>query len=178
MEQIIIIFSGLPGSGKTTIARWLANEIDVSLLSIDDVVEIHARQIQIRDEDFWSQMIDILMCQVDDHLNSGESVIVDSVFMGADRSLARRLARKYAIDFFAIHTFCSDEELWRARVEKRRIEYPQDDPASWEQLIHQQEDFLPWNPADALFIDTANPLEENTPKVLNYISKAGRTTPP
>ncbi|MGD2162881.1 MAG: ATP-binding protein [Anaerolineales bacterium] len=173
MKQSLIIFSGLPGTGKTTLARWLSSKLNLPLLRVDDLVDANPVDNPLRTESIWPQLVASLLEQVDKQLEQGSSVIVDSVFMGADRSLARRLARKYAINFFAIHTFCSDEELWRARVEKRWIEYPQDDPASWEQVVRQREEYLPWNPADALFVDSAQPQEENTLRVFSYIHKSG-----
>jgi predicted kinase len=72
----------------------------------------------------WAKMIAILLNRVGKQLAEGTSVIVDSVFMDEDRSAFQRLARKLAIDFFAIHTYCSDQDLWRARVEKRVRDAP------------------------------------------------------
>ena len=38
MPKTLVIFSGLPGSGKTTLAKRLARELHVPYLCIDDVV--------------------------------------------------------------------------------------------------------------------------------------------
>lgn len=80
-------------------------------------------------------MIAILLHQVEKQITEGTSVIIDSVFMDEDRSVARRITRKHAINCFAIHTYCSDQDLWRACVEKRVRDFPNDEPAT---NIHPQ----------------------------------------
>jgi phenylalanine-4-hydroxylase len=97
--------------------------------------------------------------------------------MGDDRVAIRRTARKSAIDFYALHTFCSDEDLWRSRVEQRIRDHPQDNPATWVQIIRQREDFHRWDRSHALFLDAVNSVEENKSKILEYIRDQGETKP-
>lgn len=175
MDQSLIIFSGLPGTGKSTLARWLSSEMAIPLLRIDDIAELHGDEKFADEQGFWMRMIDLLIRQVEGQINQGRSVIVDSVFMGDDRAAIRRTARKSAIDFYALHTFCSDEDLWRSRVEQRIRNHPQDNPATWEQIIRQREDFRRWDQSHALFLDAVNSFEENKSKILEYIRGQGET---
>ena len=177
MEQSLIIFSGLPGTGKSTIARWLSSELNIPLLRIDDIADLHGDEKFAYEHAFWTRRIDNLVRQVEGQINQGFSVIVDSVFMGDDRAAIRRTARKSAVDFYALHTFCSDEDLWRSRVELRLRSYPQDDPATWAQITNQRKDFRRWDPSQALFLDAVNSVEENKRKILDYIPGQGQTKP-
>jgi broad-specificity NMP kinase len=65
MDPSIIIFSGLPGTGKNTLARWLAIELNIPLLRIDDIVETYADPIPEHNGAFWSKMIAILLENVE-----------------------------------------------------------------------------------------------------------------
>jgi predicted kinase len=172
LDQSLVIISGLPGTGKTTLAIDLADKLDLPLICIDDIVETHPEPSQLLNDDFWSQMNDILIEHVNNRLKQGTSVIVDSVFMGEDRNAVRRLARHYGIDFFAVHTHCSDKALWRARVEERARRFPHDKPATWDRIIAQSHKFQPWDLDDALFVDAVDPLEDNISKVINLLEIA------
>jgi hypothetical protein len=94
---------------------------------------------------------------VEAQLKLGISVIVDSVFMGSDRSQALEIAKKHNAAFRPIHTFVSDEKIWEQRVRQRVLDFPEDEPATWERIQIQRRDFLPWKPNSALFVDAIRP---------------------
>jgi len=52
----VIIFSGPPASGKTTLARWLVSELDIPLLSKDDYKEALFDRFGIGDR-LWSRKL-------------------------------------------------------------------------------------------------------------------------
>ncbi len=92
MQTKLIIFSGLPGTGKSTLASRLARELQMPLLCIDDVVGEVPAEAGI---EFWDSKVTILFRLAEVQLDLGLSVIVDSVFMNMDRHHAQELARKY-----------------------------------------------------------------------------------
>jgi predicted kinase len=170
MKTTLVIFSGLPGTGKTTLAISAARELKIPLLRIDDVAASIPEHMRKHADPFWDEMIGILMNLVEAQLKLGISVIVDSVFMGSDRLQALEIAKKHNTAFRPIHTFVSDEKIWEQRVRQRVLDFPEDEPATWERIQIQRRDFLPWKPNSALFVDAIRLVEENHKKVTEFIT--------
>jgi predicted kinase len=163
----LVIFSGLPGTGKSTLANRLARELQWPLLRIDDVVN------NIPDNpgvEFWDSQVEVLLTLTEAQLEIGLSVVVDSVFMNTDRQHARALAQKYQAHFRPIYTHLSDEKIWEQRLTARYIELNNPAVSTWEQVQRQRTHFRNWEPDTALFIDAINSAEINYESVLGFVT--------
>jgi predicted kinase len=165
--QKLIIFSGLPGTGKSTLANRLARELQLPLLCIDDVIGEVPQNAGIA---FWDSRVAILLDLVETQLKLGLSVIADSVFMNMDRYHARELALKYQARFLPIYVFVSDEDVWKQRATTRYNEMSGKGVASWENIQHQRQRFRDWEADTALFIDSLNAVAQNYETILNFIT--------
>jgi len=161
----LVIFSGLPGTGKSTLANRLARELRWPLLRIDDVVGDVPENAGM---DFWDSQVAILLGLAEAQMELGIDVIVDSVFMNTDRHHAQAIARKHHSNFRPIHTFLSDDKIWEERLTARYIELNNPAVSTWEQVQHQRTHFRIWEPNTALFVDALNPPEQNYAKVLQF----------
>ena len=166
--QRLILFSGLPGTGKSTLANRLARELQLPLVCIDDVIGDIPENAGIP---FWDSRVAILMDVIETQLKVGLSVIADSVFMNMDRYHAQELARKYQARFLPIYVYVSDERIWKERVTRRYNEMNNKDVATWERIQHQREHFRTWEPDTALFVDTVYPVEQNYADVLRFVTQ-------
>lgn len=167
MNLTLVIVSGLPGTGKTTLSAELARRLRLPVLRIDDIA------ISVPDPagmDFWDRQIDILLNLADTQLSVGISVILDSVFMAYDRYAARDIADARNAAFRPIYTFVADEAAWQARVEARYDAFLNPDTATWPRILEQRKGFLVWPENTALFVDALQPLEENIPRVVEFVS--------
>jgi predicted kinase len=169
MPATLVIFSGLPGSGKSTLADRLARELCWPLLRIDDIAGVIPPNADYR---FWDEKISVLLTISAAQLALGVRVIVDSVFMGADRLHAQEIARKHNALFRPVFCFVSDEALWEKRVTERFDALQNSTMVTWAQIQHQRQWFAPWQPNTALFVDAVEPTEQNYPRVLEFVTNS------
>jgi predicted kinase len=163
----LVIFSGLPGTGKSTLANRLARDLRWPLLRIDDVVGDIPNNAGI---DFWDSQVAILLGLAEAQLELGIDVIVDSVFMNKDRYHAEAIAREQNALFRPIHTFMSDEQAWEERVTRRVMELNNPAVSTWEEIQHQRQHFRTWQPNTALFVDGAEPVDQNYAAMLHFVT--------
>ena len=163
----LVIFSGLPGTGKSTLADRLARELRWPLLRIDDVVGDIPENPGI---EFWDSKVAILLGLAEAQLELGIDVIVDSVFMNTDRHHAQAIAQKHEARFRPVYTFLSDDRIWEERLTARFIELDNPAVATWEQVKHQRTHFRTWEPDTALFVDALDSPEDNYAKVLQFVT--------
>jgi predicted kinase len=167
MQASLILFSGLPGTGKSTLAGKLARELRMPLLCIDRVIGSVPANADVA---FWDSKVAILLGLMSHQLELGLSVIVDSVFMNKDRYHAREIARRHDARFLPVHVYISDEAVWQERVTKRYNEMNDPAVASWERIQHQRQHFREWAPGTALFIDSLDLLDRNYETVLKFVT--------
>ena len=163
----LVIFSGLPGTGKSTLANRLARELHWPLLRIDDVVNNIPEN---PGTEFWDSQVEVLLTLTESQLVIGLSVVVDSVFMNTDRQHAQALAQKYQAHFRPIYTYTSDEKIWEQRLTARYMELNNTAVATWELVQRQRTHFRTWEPDTALFVDAINSAEKNYEAVLHFVT--------
>jgi predicted kinase len=166
IRPTLTIFSGLPGTGKSTLADRLARALRWPVLRIDDVAgEVPADA----DYRFWDEKILVLLAIVEEQLKLGVSVIADSVFMGADRVQAQEIARRHEANFRPIYCFVSEERIWEGRVNERLGADQGSGVADWQQIQHQRQWFTPWQRGTGLFVDAVQPVDRNFASVLEFV---------
>lgn len=172
MENTLIIFAGMPGSGKTTLARMVAETLRIPVLAKDRVQRV------LRDRDLTDPASGegyyVILDLADDQLSMGVSVMLDATFpLDHFRVVASQVAAKHHARFCAVYCHCSDEAVWRARMEDRVQYIPGWAPVGWEDVLRMREYYQPWGD-NALSIDSLFPPEVNFPAVLSYIQNAAR----
>lgn len=84
MKPTLIIITGLPGTGKTSLGRKIANNFNLPFISKDDFKEILFDVFGSKDRE-WSKKIgmasyDILYHIAEEHLKANKSLIIETNF--------------------------------------------------------------------------------------------------
>jgi predicted kinase len=162
----LIALSGLPGSGKSSIARALAQEIGAIWLRIDSIEQA------IRDSTVVAGSLDdagyrVAYAVAEDNLRLGLDVIADSVNPWMlTRDAWRAAGLRASASVVEVETVCSDREEHRRRVESRANEVPGLVLPNWEAVTGR--DYHPWD-RDHVIVDTT---EHNVTECVELIRAA------
>lgn len=118
---MFIIFAGLPGTGKSTIAQTLANRLGATYLRIDSIEQaVRSSGILGPQPDVGPAGYMAAYRVAADNLRLGHIVIADSVNpLRITREAFRAVAEKAQAGFLEVEVVCSDKNMHRERVESR-----------------------------------------------------------
>ena len=152
---MLVIFSGLPGAGKTTIAAALARDVGGVHVRIDSI-EQALRDAGVRVE---AEGYRVGYAVAEDNLRLGRIVIADSVNpWPITRDEWRAVATRAGVGAVDVEIVCSDEVMHRRRVETRAADIPGHVLPGWTEVVAR--DYRPWN-RERLQIDAAHvPVDE------------------
>lgn len=132
---MLIIFSGLPGVGKTTLARLLSKQIDAVYVRVD-TIEHELKQGGMREINELGYRVAYAVAA--ENLRLGRWVIADTVNpLEITRQAWRQVALRTSSDFLEIEVICSDPVEHRRRVESRQSDIPGFDLPTWEDVVNR-----------------------------------------
>jgi predicted kinase len=164
---ILYIFSGLPGTGKSTLAKNLAEKLNAVYIRIDTIEQA------IRDLCNFNVQAEgyrLAYRIVEDNLNIGNNVISDQCNpIKLTRKEWENIALKNKCKYINIEIICSNKIEHKNRVENRKEEIENLKLPTWEEIMEREYD--KWE-EEHIIIDTANKkIEECTNELMKKISK-------
>ncbi|MCY4078113.1 MAG: AAA family ATPase [Acidobacteria bacterium] len=153
---MLIALGGLPGVGKSALARSLARRIGAVHLRIDTIEQaMRNAGFTVSGPEGYLAARDL----AEDNLRVGRTVIVDSVNpLAITRAYWCGAAARMAVELLEIEVVCSDRAQHRRRVESRDAEIPGLVLPTWQQVLDRR--YEPWTTAHV--IDTAGRTAEES----------------
>jgi predicted kinase len=168
-SQKLIIVSGLPGSGKSTVADGLSRALSMPVFSIDPIEAAMWRN-GLDKKQTGIAAYEVAAALADEHLRLGHSVIIDAVNpVEAPRAGWRALAAKYRADLKIIECVCANEANHRRRIEARRRNIDGMPEIPWSRVLERRAEYEPWTD-ERLTLDTSiGTSEKLLDDVLDYL---------
>lgn len=167
----LIVYSGLPGTGKSTLAETMGRGLGIPVFAKDwlEATLLHSGlKPATADKSLGSASYELLTILAERQLMLGQSVILDSVAGSQTiRNIWRQLAEQYDANWRVIECICSDEALHRSRLKKRQRNIPGWHELEWAEVERVKQYYFPWV-EQHLVLDTAKPFDENYLKAKIY----------
>ena len=166
---MLIIFGGLPGIGKTTIARELASQLGAIYLRIDSIEQV------IRDSGTVSQPLNdtgyrVAYAIAEDNLRLGRTVIADSVNpIQLTRDAWIGVAHRAQVGAAEVEVICSDPQQHRQRVETRSADISGLRLPTWEEVVSRE--YEPWERKHIVIDTTGRSVAESVEELREALQK-------
>jgi predicted kinase len=146
---MLIVFGGLPGVGKTAIARDLATALGALHLRIDSIEQA----LRNAGWNVAGEGYSVAYAVAEDNLRLGHRVVADCVNpWPLTRNEWEGVANRAGVPAVSVEVVCSDVVEHKRRVESRPADIAGHRLPTWSEVLER--DYRPWD-GDRLVIDTA-----------------------
>jgi predicted kinase len=169
-QPSLLVVSGLPGTGKTRIAEALSKRFELPVFSIAWILGGLSRFGVLDHPDRGAMAYEIITSLVEHRLRLGRAAICDGMVGSAElRARWAELCAQYGGELTVIECVCSDSELHRARISRRRERIPGWPDPDWDHAEAMRERYEPWA-RDRLVLDSADPYEANLQTAIRFLA--------
>lgn len=168
---MLVVLSGLPGVGKTTIARALADALGAVHVRIDSIEQaLRSAGLKVEGEGYR-----VAYAVTEDNLRLGRIVVADCVNpWPLTREEWRSVAVRAGVRAVDVEIVCSDRDEHRRRIESRSADIDGHTLPTWTDVVER--DYRPWS-SGRLVIDTAMlDVQESVRRILAALRRDAPVT--
>lgn len=169
VKPTLIALAGLPGTGKTTVARELAKRIGAVHIRIDSIEQA------LRESGRFEGPMDdagyrVAYAVAEDNLYQGLTVVADSVNpIALTRDAWAAVATRTGATLLEVELICTDQTEHRHRIETRKADIPGHKLPTWNEVVARE--YEPWT-REHLVIDTARNGREDAIELIRQAHRS------
>jgi len=164
----LIVLSGLPGSGKSTIAELLAKRLRLPLFSVDPIESAIVKAGIAKSFETGLAAYLVAATLADEQLKLGSSVIIDAANAEEEgKDVWRGLAKKHGVELIVL-LVALESSLHKQRLESRVRNLHGFSEVTWDNVEARRKAFTPWK-EPVLELDASCDVEMNAEIAVRYI---------
>lgn len=168
----VVVFTGLPGTGKSALAEAVARAIQAPAFAGDWLMgslKPHGVLDRLNRPTYLAMYYNLLHTLVARQLMLGQAAIVDCLI---DDDVATRWQEdiaRYGARLLIVECICTDVDLHRSRIVGRDRGIPGWHEISWDHVERMRTEYPPLT-VSHITIDAVNSLADNTRHVLDQVN--------
>ncbi|WP_051798327.1 AAA family ATPase [Catenuloplanes japonicus] len=136
-RPVLIVFAGLPGVGKSTLARRVGAALPAPVLPVDPIERVYGAA--------GPEAYQAVAALAEIQLELGLPVIVDAVNPVAEaREMWLELAERAKVPLRVVEVWCADEDEHRRRIEARQAADPAYADVDWVRVLERRAEYQPY----------------------------------
>jgi predicted kinase len=161
---MLIVLSGLPGVGKTTIARGLAHALPAVHVRVDSIEQVLRRAGLVVEGEGYA----VAHAVAEDNLRVGQAVIADCVNpWPLTRDEWRAIAERAGVPVLEVEVACSDVDEHRRRVESRDADILGHRLPTWREVMER--DYRAWDRARLVIETSRQTVQESIDQIASHL---------
>ncbi len=168
-RYVLIVISGLPGTGKSAVAAAVATELGAVHLSIDPIEDALLGAGLPRSWETGVAAYEAARAAAEQNLALGRTVVVDAVNDSQEaRDTWRRGSARAGAELVFVMLTLNDETEHRRRLEKRARSLTHIPAPTWNEVQQRAATYAPWA-EDCLHVSAEQPVDQMAREILSRL---------